>query len=449
MMFLSFSAFAQSKIEGNNNALGLAYKLDAYLVSATDAYKFNGSALVAKNGEIIFHKAYGWKDAVSKSTNDTATHFPILSITKSFTAVVLLKLVEQGKLSLQDNLTKFLPDYPQGGKIKVEHLLTHSSGIYNYTNDIDEADSAVVNHPVSRQKVLDIFYSKPLEFKPGKGFSYNNSGYYLAGLVIEKATGKSFEQNVRELILEPLDMSNSGFDFQALPAGVKATGYQFLSEKEQKPYAFLHNTVSFSAASIYSTTGDLFKWTEAIAQGKLLSTDTWNEAFTAKNNGYGHGFQMANFGNRNFIKSAGGYPGYVSEIVYYPEEKVTIILLKNVGNYGQSLWPITMGLSNIVFQSPYDLWLPRKDLKLSEEVLRRNEGSYGTNKFRFNFTVQNGQLHTTIGGIGSLRLLAESEDIFLLDDFNTQFRFVKGSDGKVEKLIIHEHGKDFELKKAK
>jgi CubicO group peptidase (beta-lactamase class C family) len=124
--------------------------------------------LIEQNGKTILHKAFGWKDFAAKTLNDTLTKFPILSVTKSFTATVLLKLQEQGLLSINDPLGKYFPDYPEGGKITLEQLITHSSGIYNYTDNIDEADSAVVCHPVSKAFVVEQFKNKPLAFKPGK-----------------------------------------------------------------------------------------------------------------------------------------------------------------------------------------------------------------------------------------------------------------------------------------
>lgn len=448
LVLVSFQLLAQNGASHNDPSGNLPAKIDAYLASAARAHKFNGVALVAKNGEVIFHKAYGWKNAAAKTLNGTDTRFPILSITKSFTAMVLLKLQEQGKLSLKDRLGEYLPDYPQGDRIRLEHLLTHSSGIYDYANDIGEEDTALVGRPVTKKQVLDVFINKPLEFRPGEGFSYNSSAYYLAGMVIEKATGKSYEQNVRELILEPLGMGNSGFDFLGLPADSKATGYRFLREKEQKPYPFYHHTVGYAAGAIYSTTADMFKWTQAIARRQLLSPKSWRKAFKPRVNGYGYGFRMGSFGGREYVKHSGGYPGYVSEFVYYPEEEVTIILLKNSSDYGQDVWPVTMGLSSIAFGQPYDLWRPRKEVALAEGVLRQKAGEYARGKQLITFFVEDRQLHLTLPGGGRLSLLAESEDSFYFENFNTHFRFVKDGKGRVERVVIHEHGQDAEWEKV-
>lgn len=443
---------AQTISSSNINAgVSLPEKLETYLLSAKNAYQLNGVVLIEQKGTILWHKAYGWKDFAAKTLNDTLTKFPILSITKSFTATVLLKLQEQGLISLKDPLSKYFPDYPEGRKITLEQLLTHSSGIYNYTDNIDEGDSAIVCHPVSKDFVVEQFKNKPLAFQPGKSFSYNNSGYYLIGMVIEKVTGKSYEQNVRELIFEPLGMSNSGFDYINLPTEDKAVGYQFLNEKVQKRYPFYDSTVGYAAGSIYSTTGDMLKWAHAVSAGKLLSSNSWKEALTPKINGYGYGFQLGNYQNRQYIRHAGGYPGYVSEYLFYPKEEITILLLTNSGNYGKDLWPIASDVSKVIFGLPYKLWHALSPVTLAENLLKEKEGSYTFKKNQLLFFVKEGQLHLINTQGQEIPLFAAKEDLFYSEIFYTEFQFVKDSAGKVVKVITHERGvaEEYEWKKKK
>jgi len=443
LLIISYNLQAQPPAENITN------KLNDYLVSAATAYKFNGVALVARKGEVLLHKAYGWKNIVDNTYIDTASIFPILSITKSFTAMVILKLQEENKLSVKDKVSKYLPDFPNGDKISIENLITHTSGLYNYTDDIGEEDSAIVNHPVARKRVLDIFYNKPLSYEPGQGFDYNNSGYYLAGMIIEKVSGKTWEQNIRDLIFDPLKMNSSGFDFNGLPEKEKVTGYQFLDAQKEKPYTFVDSTVSYSAGSIYSTTSDMYKWTQAIASRQILSKKSWEYAFKPHASDYGFGFRINNFFKKRYIKHSGGYPGFVSEFIYYPKEDVTIILLKNTGNYGEDLWPVTMGISCIVFGMPYDLWKRRTEIKLTNEQLREKEGRYGASKIKVSFKVTDDQLYEILSNGMEFPLLAESEDSFYLQNFNTTVQFKRNNEGIIDHVVIHEHGKDYELKKLK
>lgn len=435
VLLIPFSLKGQTKGE----------ELDAYLHSAFAAGKFNGVALVAREGKVILHKAYGWRDVAARAHNDTGTHFPILSITKSFTAMVILKLQEQGKLSLQDNLSQYFPDFPNGNNISIARLLNHTSGLFNYTDIIGEQDSALVNHPIQKDLIVDQIRKKPPEHAPGEDFSYNNSGYYLAGLIIEQVTGKSYEQNVRELIFEPLDMRHSGFDFNHLDKAAKATGYQFLNDSVQKPYTYLDSTVAFAAGSIYSTAGDMYKWTQAIARKDLLADTSWNIALTRQGGDYGIGFRVNKLRGNDYIKHSGGYPGFVSEFVHYPQKDITIILFKNAGNYGEDLWPVSMGLSAVVLDLPYDRWKARKPVTLPEDVLKQKEGSYGANNLVIRFVVKDKLLHEVLPDGTELPLLAESQDTFYPENFNTTVRF--GKENGAETATIHEHGQDLLLKK--
>ena len=417
-------------------------KIESYLSSAVNAGKFNGVALVARKGNIIFHKAYGWQNYSDKKVSDTLTVYPLLSITKSFTALVIMKLQELQKLSLNDKVNKYLPDFPNGNNISIEQLLDHTSGIHNFTDDIGEEDSAIVNHPVKREFMMKVIAEKPVDFKPGKGFQYNNSGYFLAGLIIEKVTGKSYEQNVRELIFHPLGMDHSGFDFPGLDPSQKATGYQFLNDTIQKIYPYLDSTVSYSAGSIYSTSSELYKFTKAIADKKIISPDSWKILLAKRKGGFGLGFRIGSYKDKNYIRHSGGYPGFVTEYVYYPEKDVTIILLKNSGNYGEDVWPVAMGLSDIMFDKPYDLWKLRKAISVHENILKEYEGKYVLGKTTVSFVVRDHQLVLILAGGLEIGLLAESSQSFFLQNYNTTVSFIRDENGKATKAIIHEHGRD-------
>src|SRR4051794_186183 len=299
ILLLTFSIFTFSHLYGQDATETIARKIDEYLLSANAVNKFNGAALVAKKGEIVLSKAYGFKNTAKKQLNDTGTIFQIGSITKSFTVIVIANLQEQHKLSVNDKLSKYFPGYPNGEKITIRNLLTHTSGIYNYTNDIGEEDTAIVCHPVSQDRVLQVFENRPLSFKPGKSFEYCNSGYYLLGMIIEKVSGKRYEDVVREMIFNPTEMNHSGFDFRNLNDTHKAQGYIILDKDTTKPNYTVDSTVYFSAGSIYSTTNDLYRWSRAITTDQLLNKNSWNEVFTTYKNNYGYGFYIDTLFGRN------------------------------------------------------------------------------------------------------------------------------------------------------
>ncbi len=275
-------------------AIPITQKLEEFLNSANAANKFNGTAIIAQKGQILLNKGYGFKNISTNSPNDTNSIFQIGSITKSFTAIIILKLQEQGKLSVQDKLNKFLPDYPQGDKISIHNMLTHTSGIYNYTNDIDEGDTAIVCYPVSKDRVLEVFKNKPLAFKPGKHFQYCNSGYFLLGMIIEKVTGLHYEDVVRQMIFVPLQMAHSGFDFKNIISENKTQGYVLLNKDSIKTNYTVDSTVYFSAGSMYSTASDMFRFTKAVSNHELLNENSWKMALNPSKGNYGYGFWIKN-----------------------------------------------------------------------------------------------------------------------------------------------------------
>jgi CubicO group peptidase (beta-lactamase class C family) len=244
-------------------------------------------------------------------------------------------------------------------------------------------------------------------------------------------------------------MYSSGFDYLGLADGSKAVGYQYLNETVQKHYPFFDSTVGYAAGSIYSTASDLLKWTTAIANRQLLSHASWKGALQPKAGGYGLGFMLGSFGGKGFIKHSGGYPGFTSEFIYYPSESLTIILLRNVGTYGQDLWPLTTGLSSILFGTPYDLWKARKHVQLSDSVLQQRTGVFGSGKDQITLLVKDGRLHARVGGGALYPLLAESSDVFHLENNNTQITFAKDRSGQAVKIVIHEQGRDLEFPRAR
>ena len=436
---------AQSPETGDDS---LSMLLNNYLTSANKAYRLNGSVLIAQKGKILLHKAYGLANVTTLLPNDTLLHFPVLSLTKSFTATAILKLQEDGKLSIKDKLSKYFPDYQFGSKVTIEQLLIHTSGISNYTDAVGEEDSSIVNHAIPKERILSTFYTKPLEFSPGSRFSYSNSGYFLLGLIIEKVTGTSYEQFLKKAIFNPLGMTNSGFDFNNLPQTTRAQGYNIFDVTQQRPYKHYDSTYAYSAGAMYSTTGDLYKFAQAIASNKILSPETWKVAFKTRISDYGYGWKTGNLFGRDYIRHDGGYPGFMSDFIYYPKEEVTIIILNNFGDYGENVWASAMGISCILFHLPYDLWQPRQQQKVEEAVLKQYAGLYKLNKrIGLSITYSNGQLFMKGTGASTapeLPMLSETENKFFLRDFNTTFTFLK--DGDHFRLLVHEHGRDSEWK---
>ncbi|RYE47083.1 MAG: class A beta-lactamase-related serine hydrolase, partial [Sphingobacteriales bacterium] len=200
LIIASLTAFAQKEV----------YRIDSLVNQYFENSEFNGTVLVAKRGEILLNKGYGYSNAEKKTANAAHTVFGIASITKTFTSALILKLQEAGKLSVQDPLSKFDPDFPNGNKITVHHLLTHTSGLSDYIND-----PAFRKTDQSKEQTLSammgFFKNKPLDFEPGTKFRYSNSGYTMLGYIIEKVTGKSYASALQQLVFKPLGMENTSY----------------------------------------------------------------------------------------------------------------------------------------------------------------------------------------------------------------------------------------------
>lgn len=346
LLITTFTAFAQSKVE----------KMDALMRQYVENRQFNGSVLVAENGKVVFKKGYGMANMEWSIPNAPDTKFRLGSITKQFTAMLVMQLVEKGKLKVNDKITTYLPDYPKatGDKITVHHLLTHTSGIPNYTN-FPKFFENLSRDPYTPEVFLKQFSELPLEFEPGSTFNYSNSGYFLLGVLIEKVTGKSYAQVLQEQILTPLQMKDTGYDLFEPILAKRAAGY----EKKGPNYvnaAYLDMSIPYAAGSLYSTVEDLYLWDQALYTDKLISASSKALLFTPflSNYAYGWGVNKMKMGELKdsllTIGHGGGINGFNTIITRLPKDKQLVVLLNNTG--GAPLGAIQKNLLNILYNQP-------------------------------------------------------------------------------------------------
>ncbi|MEZ2338346.1 serine hydrolase domain-containing protein [Mucilaginibacter sp. RCC_168] len=449
--FLSVSSYSLAQ-QDHRTFPEVGSQLDQYLNSAVTANAFNGSVLVAKKGHIILKKGYGWKNYSKHTLNDENTIFQIASLTKSFTATLIMKLQDEGKLSVNDKVTKYFPAFPQWHKISIKNLLDHTSGLYDFAQDIGPEDSLLVSHPVTQNYILHKFTNKPPAFKPGAKFRYSNSNYYLLGMIIEKLTGKSYEKVVRETIFKPFHMDHSGFDFIHLKSPLKATGYQKLNGEIQKKAFYVDSTIYFSAGGIYSTVGDLYQWTKVLAEKSILTQKSWKTMLTKNLGNYGFGWWVDTLSKKAVIRHSGGLIGFKSYITYFPDQDVTIIILNNVGDYQESLDNLNNDLAAIVFNNHYSLWKTPKEVKLDNDAAKYFVGTYTLNdQDEIVITKKDGHLNVSSrdNKFPTLILYAQSRNVFFQKTYGSIFKFITGANGRVDHLTIFEHGKYYSWKKVK
>jgi CubicO group peptidase (beta-lactamase class C family) len=331
-------------------------KIDELLKSYYDAGQFNGSAFVVEQGKIIYKKSFGYANFEWKIPNALDTKFRIGSITKSFTAILVLQLAEQEKLKLDDKITNYLPDFsPEiGDKITVRQLLTHNSGLPDY-NDVPDFFRAAQSGLLSEADILKRISEYELLFEPGTKFKYSNDGYRVLGAIIEKVTGKSYERVLQENILVPLNMKNSGYINRTAILEKRALGYR-------KRLGVLENAQYYEASpasGMYSTVDDLYLWQQSLAEDKLLSQKYKDLMWKIVPSGNAYGWLVSERAlvkggqSKLVIKSEGTVFGYFAWTLRIPEDKHLIILLTNIRGATNYLPSINEEIINILYNQPY------------------------------------------------------------------------------------------------
>jgi CubicO group peptidase (beta-lactamase class C family) len=313
-------------------------RVDAYIAAEAAEHSFRGAVLVGIDGKVVFEKAYGLADEEWNVRNTTTTKFRIASLSKQFTAACILLLQERGKLKVQDPISRYLTALPEAWRsITIHQLLTHTSGIPNYT---DSPQLKKINRTgATPQEMIALVADKPLDFKPGSRWHYTNTGYILLGMMIEKISGQPYADFMKHNMFEPLGMMNSGYDRATDILKERASGYQIQGGLANAD--FIDMTIPYAAGGIYSTVEDLYRFNEALAQqGKLLSADSLKEMFTeypeatyqGQNYGYGVVISRQKFGKLLYYHG-GGVEGFSSSIQRYPDERVCIVVLSNLSSF--------------------------------------------------------------------------------------------------------------------
>jgi CubicO group peptidase (beta-lactamase class C family) len=298
---------------------------------------------VAENGQPILRKGYGEANMEWHIANTPDTRFRLGSITKQFTATLVLQLVEKGQLDLNAPVANYLPDYPKpnGDRITIHQLLNHTSGIPGYT-ELPEF-GRTPRHPQKPVEFMKMFSGLQLLFEPGTKFSYSNSGFFLLGVILEKVTGKPYEQLLRERIFEPLGMNQSGYDSTSPILEKRAAGYD-ASLDGYSNTGYLDMGEPYAAGSLYSSVDDLLRWDQAL-YGEVLSAASKEKMFTPGLGNYGYAF-VIHKGAVTTVEHGGGINGFNTQITRDIEPRRLYVLLNNTG--GAPLVEMVNGLRAIL-----------------------------------------------------------------------------------------------------
>ena len=428
---LPFKSFSQTKIiekkvNLTKNQTNLSDKLSKYMQAQTDVNGFGGTVLIARKDTVLLQEAYGLADYEWNIKNTIDTKFQLASVTKQFTATAILQLAEKGKLSLDDKLNKFFPDYPNAESVTIHMLLSHSSGL---ALGFKELALSTISADSAYNEIKKI----PYEFSPGTKSEYSNIGYYLLGKIIEKVSGEEYAVFLKKNIFEKVGMKNTGVSNNDSIIPKKAKVYYHTENKlAHNPY--INWGFNIGHDGVYSTIEDLALWDKVLYGTSILSKDMKNRMFTSYNEqNFGYGFLINPFYNQGhrLIAHDGGFFGTMTSFNRYTDDGLFITVLSN----NQSpAYMLAYGLAAICFGKDVELPYHHKKVKNNPALYKYFEGDYEGIKIREN----NGKLYYNDF---DTELFPESDlKFFRSDDDNITVEFIKDSEGKYSTIKLTKAG---------
>lgn len=378
-------------VPAQGQSADVASQADRYLTARMEMGNFSGAVLIAKDGKVVFRKAYGFADVEKRIPYTADTQHEVASISKMFTAMAALKLRDQGKLALTDSICLYIDDCPDIWKpITIDQLVHHTSGIPDYESALELGSNAYMEfmkEPGVSARILADARKKPLDFAPGEKFRYSNTAYIALSYVIQRAAGKPFADYITEALLKPAGMTHSGVLGTSAPPANLAFGYTYgnlgwektlsgvaLTDGHMQRVANLPLTPPAGDGGLYMTLDDLYKWSQVMDGGSIVSAAQIAEVFRPGKGDYGFGWFIGKAFNRTRYRHNGALPGYISDFIKFPDDKVTIIIFANIDRGRMS--SVSRDLTSIVFGAPYDLPVRGKVVNLTPAQTARLHGEY-------------------------------------------------------------------------
>lgn len=439
LVSLLVSLWFNSLIAVGQSRTRLTSEFDRIISSEFKAEEPGGVVLVAREGQIIYEKAFGLANVELNVPMRAGMIFNIGSMTKQFTAVAVLRLAEQGKLSFQDEITKYLPDYPVGGqKITVENLLTHTAGI---PASAPEAMTRLQGEKrlVTLQEIISTFKSRPLDFTPGTKWSYSNNGYMLLGAIIEKVSGVSYPEYLEKNLFGPAGMTATHFGDDYKIVKNRAASYiysraesQFLNAANDKV------ETAYSAGAIQSTAEDLFRWNQTLLSNRLVKKESLAKAQTeynlpdGKGTYYGYGWFIGNIQGSPIVEHGGNMGGFMSHAIYLPREDIYVVVLYNFRAANRLPEFLAGDLAALAINKPYNI----REITLDESLLRTYVGVYEDEGVERLVTVENGKLYYQRVGGNKLMMRPYAKDKFFFENIAVVGEFKRDAGGRIISLSL-------------
>ena len=411
-LFLSLSTFAQE--------IRFA-RIDSLLHYLYENDKFMGSLCIRQGDEVVFKQAYGFSEATKGLRANGATKYKIGSISKTFTATMIMQLVEEKKFVLTTKLNRFFPKIDQSDKITIEHLLYQRTGIKDYAN-ADATLTDVLGKPNTKELILKKIENYSSMFEPDSQHEYSNSNYFILGLIIEKVTKKSFAENLKTRISDKLELKNTYYTNEKTDVTKRESySYTFNGEYWDKIDEW-NNDIAFSSGGIISTPEDLTKFIRALFKGNLVTPASLELMKTLKDT-YGMALIRFPFGERKFYGHNGKIEGFGSSMGYYEKDDLSISLIVNGENYSQN--DIMIGILSIYYKLPYPF---PNFKKLDAELIQKYSGTFASKDIPLKITVfeKEGNLLAQATGQPSFPLTFSKDNVFVFVQCFTQLFFLYG-----------------------
>ena len=383
-------------------------KLDSLLNTLVANNKSMGSMAISQNGKLVYQKSIGYAAAGDAKITATAkTKYRIGSISKMFTGVMIMQLVEEGKLTLATTLDKFYPQMPNAAKITIAMLLSHHTGLFNITNSPDFGSYMTL--PQTHEQLVAKMAALTPKFEPGAKYEYSNTNFILLAYIIEKVTNKAYPDEVKKRIINKIGLKDTYYGGKIVTANNEALSYNYAGEWAELPQTDM--SIPSGAGAMVSTPADLCKFAEALYNGKLVSNASLQQMLPVKEN-YGLAMHKIDFDEKAGYGHGGSIDGFRSILTYYPKEKLAIAYTANTGIY--SAEKIEQNALSIYFNKPFVIPVFPKPLALTSAELDKYTGVYASPNFPLKITVlkKNNTLFGQAAGQGPLVLETTQKDIF-------------------------------------
>jgi CubicO group peptidase (beta-lactamase class C family) len=427
----------------SQKAKNMASRVDSMINPFVLTNNYSGTVLISQNGNVLLSKGYGKMSREYNLNNTTATKFMLASVSMIFTSAAIMKLNEEGKLSLSDSVSKYFPDYKHGNRLTVHDLLAQRSGIPVIGTGGNVTYDSMTKFEHSLEKLYSYFKEYDLLFTPGAQYNHGRSDYILLAYLIEKVSGKRFGQYLKEVIFTPLGMTNSGhYSSEKEMVQNLAKGYAPKDLYDVESAYQVDWSSRTGHASIYSTSADLQKFIGAALNGTFLKKDSWNKIFTDYGDNVGYGWFITKHLNRDRFQMNGLSPGFSSFVGFYPKERLIIIVLSNT----YVALPPDLGkrLAALVLNEPFD----RLNLTNKKVPADFAQGLTGIYKFDKNFyrpnyelavNYENGHIISEWGGMIPIDKGDKNFKEYILRRYWSSVAFIENDKGEITEMRFDHH----------